>query len=54
MDENTAWNFFKHTGSVQDYLIYSQCRQTEEEEQPQEGRDEDRRRGLGYHGEMRG
>lgn len=53
MDENSAWKCFKHTGTVQDYLIYSQCRQMEETK-PQEDRDEDRCRGTGNPGEMRG
>lgn len=26
MDEKTAWDCFAHSGSVQDYLIYSQCK----------------------------
>ena len=53
MDKNTAWNSFKHTGDIKDYLIYSQLRQMETE-QRQEDRDEDGGRGFGYHGEMRG
>ena len=53
MDQNTAWDSFKHTGNIRDYLIYSQLRQMDEE-QRQEDRDEDGRRGFGYHGEMRG
>ena len=52
MDKNTAWNSFKHTGDIKDYLIYSQLRQMEKEQQ--EDRDEDGGRGFGYHGEMRG
>lgn len=54
MDKNTAWDSFKHTGNIRDYLIYSQLRQMDEAEQRQEGRDEDGRRRFGYHGEMRG
>lgn len=53
MDQNTAWNSFKHTGNIMDYLIYSQLRQMDEK-QPREDADEDRRRRFGYHGEMRG
>ena len=26
MDEQTAWDCFAQSGSVQDYLIYSQCK----------------------------
>lgn len=26
MDEETAWSCFAHSGSVQDYLRYAQCR----------------------------
>lgn len=54
MDKNSAWDSFKHTGSVKDYLIYSQLRQTNEDQQLQEDQDDDGRRGLGYHGEVRG
>lgn len=54
MDKNTAWDSFKHTGNIRDYLIYSQLRQRDEEKQLQEDQDEDGRRRLGYHGEMRG
>ena len=54
MDKNTAWNSFKHTGSVKDYLIYSQLRHMTEDKQLQEAQDEDGRRGFGCHGEMRG
>ncbi|MVB10605.1 hypothetical protein CAFE_13000 [Caprobacter fermentans] len=54
MDKKTAWDSFQHTGSVKDYLIYSQLRQVDEEEQLREDQNEDGRRGLSYHGEMRG
>lgn len=54
VDKNTAWDSFKHTGNIRDYLIYSQLRQRDEEKQLQEDQDEDGRRRLGYHGEMRG
>lgn len=54
MDQNMAWDSFKHTGSVKDYLIYSQLRQTDEDRRLQEDRNEDGRRGIGDHGEMRG
>ena len=26
MDEKTSWDCFAHSGSVKDYLIYSQCK----------------------------
>ena len=54
MDQNTAWNSFKHTGSIKDYLIYSQLRQMDRHDRLKEDRDEDGCRWLGYHGEMRG
>lgn len=54
MDKNTAWDSFKHTGSVKDYLIYSQLRQVDREGRMKEDRDENGCRGIGYHGEMRG
>ena len=54
LDKNTAWDSFKHTGSVKDYLIYSQLRQVDRESQMKEDRDENGCRGIGYHGEMRG
>lgn len=28
-DENAAWSCFLQTGRVQDYLIYTQCKQQE-------------------------
>jgi hypothetical protein len=54
LDKDAAWDSFKHTGSVKDYLIYSQLRHMAEDGHLQEDQNEDGRRGLGNHGEMRG
>lgn len=54
MDENTAWSWFKHTGNISDYLLYSQCKQRSEEPKSQEDRNEDRHRGIGDPREKRG
>lgn len=54
MEENKAWDCFKHTGNVSDYLIYSQCKRKEEQTQTREDQNENGCRGLGYHGEARG
>ncbi len=54
MDEMTAWNCFEHTGSVTDYLKYSQCKHSSEEHQTREEPDADRDRRFGYYGEERG
>ncbi len=54
MDEKSAWNCFEHTGNIVDYLIYSQCKHSNEELQMREDPDADRDRGPGYHGEERG
>jgi|GEM_PF-586194 hypothetical protein len=54
LDENTAWSCFKKSGTVRDYLIYTQCRQRQKEANPQENRDEDGHTGPGGYGEARG
>ena len=51
-NETTAWSCFEHTGSVKDYLIYSQCKQMSE--QKQEAPHADQYGRLDYHGERRG
>ena len=55
MNEKTAWEFFRSTGSVRDYLVYTQCKANSEREQSkQEDLHEDRRQGPGGFGEARG
>lgn len=54
MDEKTAWEFFRSTGSVRDYLTYTQCRANSEQTHKQEDRHEGRRPGSGGFGEARG
>jgi hypothetical protein len=54
LDEKTAWNNFSHTGSIRDYLIYTQCKTKQNESEPQEDQHEDRRAGPGGYGEARG
>ncbi len=52
MDENTAWNCFKQSGNVRDYLIYAQVRQRSGK--LREDRREDRDGRTGGNGEARG
>lgn len=55
MDEKTAWDVFRRTGTVRDYLTYTQCKANCEQAQPKrEDRNEDRRPGPGGFGETRG
>lgn len=52
MDEKTAWEFFSRTGSVEDYLIYAQCKAKREKQQVVH--DENGRQGPGGFREARG
>ena len=55
VDEKTAWEFFRSTGSIRDYLNYTQCRANSEQMQSKrEERHEDRRPRSGGFGEARG
>lgn len=54
MDEKMAWYWFKHTGNVRDYLIYSQFKHESEDMVVRRSLNEDGRRGFGNKGEPRG
>lgn len=55
MNENSAWEYFRRTGSVRDYLAYTQCKANSEHTKEQrEDRNENRCPGPGGFGETRG
>ena len=54
MDEDTAWNCFKDTGNVSDYLIYSQCKHNNEQMQMREDPNANTNQWSDYNGEERG